>query len=91
MFEGGILQVFHRISTPEALAWTEQTRGMFGGMYSDYAFGELGDRCFAMDAGPGGGDDPRTLPLADLRVVDLSTVLAGPGSPAISPTSVPTW
>ena len=48
VFEGGILQVFHRISTPEALAWTEQTRGMFGGMYSDYAFGELGDRCFAM-------------------------------------------
>ena len=46
VFEGGILQIHRRISTPEALAWTEKTRGMFGGMYFDYAFGELGDRCF---------------------------------------------
>ncbi len=52
VFEGGILQVFHRISTPEALLWTERTRGMFGGMYFGYAFGELGDRCFAMPAAP---------------------------------------
>lgn len=52
VYEGGILQVFHRISTPDALVWTEQTRGMFGGMYAGYAFGELGDRCFAMSAGP---------------------------------------
>ncbi|MCU0309864.1 MAG: metallophosphoesterase [Acidimicrobiales bacterium] len=52
VYEGGILQVFHRISTPEALVWTEQTRGMFGGMYFGYAFGELGDRCFAMSAAP---------------------------------------
>jgi Icc protein len=44
--EGGVLQVHHRISTPDALAWTEQTRGMFGGMYPSYAFGELPDRCF---------------------------------------------
>lgn len=51
VYEGGILQVFHRISTPEALVWTERTRGMFGGMYAGYAFGELGDRCFAMPAG----------------------------------------
>ncbi len=44
VFEGGILQVFHRIAAPEALAWTEQTRGMYGGMYHDYAFGSLSDR-----------------------------------------------
>ncbi|MCD9625418.1 metallophosphoesterase family protein [Rhabdothermincola salaria] len=50
VFEGGILQVFHRISTPEALLWTEKTRHMFGGMYFGYAFGELGDRCFAIPA-----------------------------------------
>ena len=44
----GILQVFHRISTPDALVWTEKTRAMFGGMYFDYSFGDLGDRCFAV-------------------------------------------
>ena len=52
VFEGGVLQVFHRISTPEALLWTEKTRHMFGGMYFGYAFGELGDRCFAVPAAP---------------------------------------
>jgi predicted phosphodiesterase len=46
VFEGGVLQVHRRISTPEALAWTDKTRGMFGGMYFDYAFGDLDDRCF---------------------------------------------
>ena len=46
VFEGGILQVFRRISAPEALAWSEKTRDMFGGLYEDYSYGELGDRCF---------------------------------------------
>ncbi len=46
VFEGGVLQVFRRIAAPEALAWSEKTRHMFGGMYHDYAFGELSDRCF---------------------------------------------
>lgn len=50
VFEGGVLQVHRRISTPDALTWTEQTRGMFGGLYGDYAFGRLEDRCFAMRA-----------------------------------------
>ncbi|MDQ1425677.1 MAG: 3,5-cyclic-AMP phosphodiesterase [Acidimicrobiaceae bacterium] len=48
VFDGGILQIHRRISTPEALAWTEKTRGMFGGLYPDYAFGQLNDRCFAI-------------------------------------------
>ncbi len=48
--EGGIVQVEHRISTPEALAWTEQTRHMYAGLYHDYAFGELADRCFVIPA-----------------------------------------
>jgi 3',5'-cyclic-AMP phosphodiesterase len=52
VYEGGVLQVFHRISTPEALLWTEQTRHMFGGMYFGYAFGELSDRCFAIPSTP---------------------------------------
>ena len=48
VFEGGVLQVHHRISRPDALAWSERTRAMFGGMYPGYAFGDLGDRCFAV-------------------------------------------
>lgn len=46
VFDSGVLQVHRRISTPEALEWTEKTRAMFGGMYPAYAFGELEDRCF---------------------------------------------
>ena len=46
VFDGGILHVHRRISSPDALAWSEQTRGMFGGMYPSYAFGDLADRCF---------------------------------------------
>jgi predicted phosphodiesterase len=47
--EQGVLQIVHRISTPDALAWTEQTRNMFHGLYASYAFGTLEDRCFAID------------------------------------------
>jgi 3',5'-cyclic AMP phosphodiesterase CpdA len=48
VFEGGVLQVVHRIRRPDALLWTERTRGMFGGLYPDYAFGRLEDRCFPL-------------------------------------------
>ena len=47
--EGGVAQVFRRISSPDALSWTERTRGMFGGAYHDYAFGAIGDRCFVVE------------------------------------------
>lgn len=50
IFEGGVLQVFHRIRRPDALAWSERTRAMFGGLYGPYAFGRLEDRCFSMAA-----------------------------------------
>jgi Icc protein len=46
VFEGGILQVLHRISAPDALAWSERTRAMFGGLYPAYSFGQLDERCF---------------------------------------------
>ncbi|HMG39914.1 MAG TPA: metallophosphoesterase [Acidimicrobiales bacterium] len=49
VFEGGILQVFRRVSVPEALAWSEKTRDMYGGLYEGYALGALGDRCFPME------------------------------------------
>jgi 3',5'-cyclic AMP phosphodiesterase CpdA len=46
VYEGGILQVFRRISAPEALDWSERTRSMFGGLYPAYSFGAIEDRCF---------------------------------------------
>jgi predicted phosphodiesterase len=49
VFEGGILQIHRRIDSDDALAWTEKTRGMFGGLYPDYAFGTLEDRCLAIN------------------------------------------
>jgi predicted phosphodiesterase len=48
VFEGGILQVFRRISSPAALDWSERTRAMFGGLYPAYSFGTLTDRCFVI-------------------------------------------
>lgn len=50
VFEGGVLQVHRRISTPAALSWTEKTREMYAGTYAGYALGALRDRCFAMPA-----------------------------------------
>lgn len=49
VYEGGIMQVVHRMSTPEALAWSESCRGLysdFGIDYETYALGTLADRCF---------------------------------------------
>ena len=49
--EGGIMQVVHRMSTPEALAWSESCRGLysdFGIDYATYALGTLADRCFTI-------------------------------------------
>lgn len=48
VYEGGILQVFHRSSDPEALEWSDRTRTLFGGLYPAYSFGTLGDRCLAV-------------------------------------------
>lgn len=47
VYEGGLLQIHRRISSPDALAWTERTKAMYAGLFRDYAFGELADRCFA--------------------------------------------
>jgi hypothetical protein len=46
VFDGGVMQVHRRISTDDALAWSEKTRAMFGGAYTAYAFGKLDDRNF---------------------------------------------
>jgi predicted phosphodiesterase len=49
VYEGGLLHVVHRISTPDALAWSERCRFLyrdFGVDYQAYALGRLEDRCF---------------------------------------------
>jgi Icc protein len=51
VFEGGTMQVVHRISSPEALAWSELCRDLysdFGIDYETYALGTLEDRCFVI-------------------------------------------
>lgn len=51
VYEGGIMQVVHRVSTPEALAWSERCRHLyadFGVDYETYALGTLEDRCFTI-------------------------------------------
>ncbi|MGI8684525.1 MAG: metallophosphoesterase family protein [Acidimicrobiales bacterium] len=56
VFEGGILQVHRRISSPGALAWSEAARAMFGGFYPAYALGTLHDRCFPIGPRAGSAD-----------------------------------
>jgi 3',5'-cyclic AMP phosphodiesterase CpdA len=44
--EGGYVQLTRRIRASSAMEWTERTRGMFAGLYRDYALGRVEDRCF---------------------------------------------
>jgi Icc protein len=49
VYEGGIMQVVHRMSSPEALRWSERCRHLYhdyGVDYQAYALGTLSDRCF---------------------------------------------
>lgn len=50
VFEGGVLQIHRRISTPDALSWSETCRDLYTGLidYVEYAFGRLEDRCFVV-------------------------------------------
>jgi 3',5'-cyclic AMP phosphodiesterase CpdA len=48
IYEGGVLQIHRRISTPAALSWSERCRAMLGGLYPQYAFGTLDDRCLPL-------------------------------------------
>jgi len=51
VYEGGVMQVAHRMSSPEALAWSESCRHLyadFGVDYEAYALGPLDDRCFVI-------------------------------------------
>ena len=46
VYEGGIVQVFRRISAPDALVWSERTRDMYAGTYHDLCFGAVDERNF---------------------------------------------
>ena len=49
VYEGGVMQVVHRMSTPAALSWSSRCRHIladFGIDYESYALGTLEDRCF---------------------------------------------
>lgn len=49
--DDGIMQIVHRVSSPEALAWSESCRGLYADFdidYATYALGTLADRCFVI-------------------------------------------
>ncbi len=51
VFDGGVMQVVHRMSSPAALEWSESCRHLyadFGVDYEAYALGSLADRCFVI-------------------------------------------
>jgi 3',5'-cyclic-AMP phosphodiesterase len=51
VFDGGVMQVVHRISDREALRWSNRCRVLyrdFGLDYEQYAMGNLDDRCFVI-------------------------------------------
>lgn len=51
VYEGGVMQIVHRISSPEALNWSNRCRRLyadFGIDYETYAMGTLDQRCFVL-------------------------------------------
>jgi predicted phosphodiesterase len=48
VYDGGYVQIGRRISAPDAMHWTEQTRRMYAGLYREYALGTIADRCFTV-------------------------------------------
>ena len=51
VYDGGITQVVHRMSSPDALRWSERCRHLYidyGVDYEQYALGTLDDRCFTI-------------------------------------------
>lgn len=51
VYEGGVMQIVHRISTPEALAWSNRCRNLyadFGVEYETYSMGTLDQRCLVL-------------------------------------------
>jgi predicted phosphodiesterase len=55
VYEHGIMQIVWRISSPEALAWSERTRTQMlkrvNWLYQRFAMGKLQERCFVFTSG----------------------------------------
>lgn len=49
VYEGGIVQVVHRILEPSCIRWTDHTRRAAGGAWQRWAPGRLADRCFTVE------------------------------------------
>jgi 3',5'-cyclic-AMP phosphodiesterase len=52
VYDGGIMQVVHRMSSLDALEWSERCRHLyadFGVDYETYSLGRLEDRCFTIE------------------------------------------
>lgn len=47
--EGAISQTVRRIARPDAMAWSESTRPVLGGVWALWSTGRLADRCFTLD------------------------------------------
>lgn len=48
VYEGGIVQVVHRIAEPDCIRWTDHTRRAAAGAWQFWAPGSLSDRCFSL-------------------------------------------
>jgi len=49
VYEGGVMQIVHRLSDPEALEWSDRCRVLYSDLgmdYESYALGSLDQRCF---------------------------------------------
>ena len=46
VYEGGYTQVVRRLTSRDAMSWSERTRYLYGGLYPDYSRGPLDHRCF---------------------------------------------
>ena len=49
VYEGGIRQVVFRVAEPSAIAWTESTRRVLGGIWGWWSPGRLSDRCWTLE------------------------------------------
>jgi predicted phosphodiesterase len=49
VYEGGIRQVVFRVAEPSAIAWTEATRRVLGGIWGRWSPGRLSDRCWTLE------------------------------------------
>lgn len=48
VYEGGIVQVVHRIAEPDCIRWTDHTRRAAAGVWQLWSPGSLTDRCFSL-------------------------------------------